>query len=61
MTPPFAEVFAAHAPAVWRTMRRLAPSEADADDLTQEVFVVVHRKLSGFEGRSKLSTWIYGI
>jgi RNA polymerase sigma-70 factor (ECF subfamily) len=42
-------------------MRRLAPSEADADDLTQEVFVVVHRKLSGFEGRSKLSTWIYGI
>lgn len=42
-------------------MRRLGLREADADDLAQEVFLVVHRKLPEFEGRSKLSTWIYGI
>ena len=29
--------------------------------MCQEVFVTVHRKLSEFEGRSKLRTWLYGI
>lgn len=58
---PFREVFAEHAPYVWRALRRLGASEADADDLCQEVFVVVHRKLPEFEGRSSLRTWLYGI
>jgi RNA polymerase sigma-70 factor (ECF subfamily) len=35
--------------------------EADAMDATQNVFVVVHRKLSGFEERSDLTTWLFGI
>lgn len=62
MKPPtFEEVFAQCAPLVWRTMRRLGPREADAEDLAQEVFVVVFRKLPEFEGRSKVSTWVYGI
>ena len=29
--------------------------------MTQEVFVVVHRKLPMFEGRSELTTWLYTI
>ncbi|MEC7523136.1 MAG: sigma-70 family RNA polymerase sigma factor [Myxococcota bacterium] len=57
----FAEIFHAHAPRVWRALRRLGVREADVEDLCQEVFVVVHRKLPTFEGRSALSTWIYGI
>ena len=59
--PPFAEIFRAHAPLVWRALRRLGVREADVEDLSQEVFVIVHRKLPTFEGRSALSTWIYGI
>ena len=59
--PPFAEVFHAHAPRVWRALRRLGVPESDVEDVCQEVFVVVHRKLPEFEGRSALSTWIYGI
>jgi RNA polymerase sigma-70 factor (ECF subfamily) len=59
--PRFDEVFTACAPLVWRTMRRLGMNEADAEDLAQEVFVVVHRKLPEFEGRSRLTTWVYGI
>lgn len=33
----------------------------DAEDITQEVFVEVHRSVHGFKAESKLSTWIYRI
>jgi RNA polymerase sigma-70 factor (ECF subfamily) len=29
--------------------------------VTQEVFVAVHRGLPGFEGRSTVKTWVFGI
>ncbi len=57
----FAEVFREHAPYVWRVLRRMGVREADTEDLCQEVFVIVHRRLPEFEGRSSLRTWIYGI
>ena len=59
--PSLAEIFRQYAPFVWRALRRLGVPESDVEDVTQEVFVVVHRKLSDFEGRSSLRTWIYGI
>lgn len=55
------EVFDEHAGYVWRTFRHLGIPEADVPDLCQEVFVVVHRKLGEFEGRSSVKTWLYGI
>ena len=45
----------------WRVLRRLGVREEDADDVLQEVFIAVHRKLPGFEGRSSVRTWLYGI
>jgi RNA polymerase sigma-70 factor (ECF subfamily) len=54
-------VFDEHARYVWRALRHLGIPEADVEDLCQEVFVVVHRKLGEFEGRSELRTWLYGI
>lgn len=57
----FAEVFREHAPYAWRVLRRLGIAERDVEDVAQEVFVVVHRNLPAFEGRSSLRTWIYGI
>jgi RNA polymerase sigma-70 factor (ECF subfamily) len=59
--PDLAALFREHAPFVWRTLRRLGLSPADADDATQEVFLVVNRKLADFEGRSSVRTWLYGI
>jgi RNA polymerase sigma-70 factor (ECF subfamily) len=57
----FEAIFRDYAPFVWRTLRRLGVADADADDVCQEVFVVVHRRLADFEGRSTVRTWIYGI
>lgn len=46
---------------VWRSARRLGVRDAHLDDVVQEVFVVVHRRLADFEGRSSLKTWLFGI
>ncbi len=59
--PGFAELFDEHAPYVLRVMRHLGVAEGDVQDQCQEVFVAVYQGLSGFEGRSSLRTWIYGI
>lgn len=59
--PSLAEVYDQHAAMVWRTLRALGVDEAAVDDAVQDVFLVVHRRLADFEGRSALSTWIYGI
>jgi RNA polymerase sigma-70 factor (ECF subfamily) len=59
--PPFRRVFDEHAAFVWRTLRQLGVAPADLEDVCQDVFVTAYRKLPGFEGRSTLRTWIYGI
>ena len=55
------EVYREHFRFVWRSLRRLGIHERDAQDATQEVFLVVHRKLGEFEGRSQMTTWLFGI
>jgi RNA polymerase sigma-70 factor (ECF subfamily) len=42
-------------------LRHLGVPAADLQDQAQEVFVAVFRGLEGFEGRSALRTWVYGI
>ena len=46
---------------VWGLARRLGADPAHLDDTVQDVFVVVIRKLAGFERRSKLTTWLHSI
>lgn len=46
---------------VVRSARRLGVQPAWIDDVAQEVFVVAARKLSSFEGRSKVRTWLFSI
>ncbi len=50
-----------HAEYVWRALRHLGVSEANVEDASQDVFVVVHRRLGDFRGDSSIKTWIYGI
>lgn len=64
LEPPllsFDRVFREHAGYVYGLLRRLGVREADADDVAQEIFLVVHRRLPAFEGRSSLKTWLCGI
>jgi RNA polymerase sigma-70 factor (ECF subfamily) len=59
--PSLRTIFDEHARYVIRALRHLGISEADVDDVAQEVFVTVHRKLPEFEGRSSIRTWLYAI
>jgi RNA polymerase sigma-70 factor (ECF subfamily) len=57
----FEEIYAAHFDFVWRSLRSLGVREAEVPDALQEVFLAVHQKLPTFEGRSKLTTWLFAI
>ncbi len=57
----FRELYEGHFMFVWRSLRRLGVAERDCSDVAQEVFVVVHRRLSTLRQDVKPSTWMYGI
>jgi RNA polymerase sigma factor (sigma-70 family) len=46
---------------VYWHIRKMVISHDDADDLTQEVFVKIHKNIRGFRQDSQLFTWIYRI
>jgi RNA polymerase sigma-70 factor (ECF subfamily) len=46
---------------VCRSVRRLGVDEGSVDDVVQQVFIVVHRRLTEFEGRSSIKTWLFSI
>jgi RNA polymerase sigma-70 factor (ECF subfamily) len=51
----------AHADFVWCSLQRLGIRPADLDDVCQEVFIVVHKRLHTFDGSSLVTTWLFGI
>jgi RNA polymerase sigma-70 factor, ECF subfamily len=57
----FAELVAIHGPQVYGALRRFGLGPDEADETAQEVFVRAWRGLPRFEGRAKLSTWLYRI
>jgi RNA polymerase sigma-70 factor (ECF subfamily) len=56
----FADIFRQHARYLWRALLGLGVRAADVDDVCQEVFLVVHRRLPEFDGRA-LRSWLYAI
>jgi RNA polymerase sigma-70 factor (ECF subfamily) len=59
--PAFAKLYDSQFPFVWRSARRLGTPPANMDDMVQEIFLVAHRRLPRFEGRSSIKTWLFGI
>lgn len=46
---------------VFAVARRLAGQHVDAEDVTQEVFIIAHRRFAEFAHQSSIKTWLYGI
>lgn len=46
---------------VIRTSKGFVHSDADAEDIAQEVFIEIYQSISSFRGDSELSTWIYRV
>lgn len=51
----------AHGDFVFRTLQRFGVRDADLEDMTQEVFMIVLRKWTAYEPDVKMTTWLYGI
>jgi RNA polymerase sigma-70 factor, ECF subfamily len=59
--PPFETIYDTYFPYIWRSVQRLGVPSSQVDDVVQEIFLVVHRRLGDFESRSTIRTWLYGI
>ncbi len=46
---------------VFNLIYRMIGAKEEAEDLAQEVFVTIFKKIDSFRGESSLSTWIYRI
>src|SRR5262245_56928203 len=57
----FQGVYAEEFAFVWRSLRALGVRPDLLDDAAQDAFLVVHRRLGEFEGRSTLRTWLFSI
>ena len=57
----FAALFNAHKAKVYSLCLRMTSNTAEAEDLTQDAFLQVFRKLATFRGDSALSTWLYRV
>jgi RNA polymerase sigma-70 factor (ECF subfamily) len=55
----FAQLYALHKKHVYSLCLRMVGSVEEAEDLTQEAFLQVHRKIDTFRGESALSTWVH--
>lgn len=46
---------------VYNVAYRVAGNPEDAQEITQDVFVIIHKKLGGFRFASALKTWLYRV
>jgi RNA polymerase sigma-70 factor, ECF subfamily len=59
--PDIVALYDRHFDFVWRSLRRLGVSPNDLEDAAQDVFIVVHQRLDGFEHRATVKSWIFAI
>ena len=55
------QIFRQYAPRIYNLARRMLGNAADAEDVTQDVFVQVLRKLPTFRGEATFPTWLYRV
>jgi RNA polymerase sigma-70 factor (ECF subfamily) len=57
----FRSIFLAEAAYVGNSLRRLGVRERDLEDVTHDVFLVIHRHLGDYDPSRPLRPWIFGI
>ena len=55
----FAELYALHKRRVYSLCLRMLGNPTEAEDLTQEAFLQLYRKIRSFRGDSAFSTWLH--
>ena len=57
----FAQLYQLFSEKVYNTALSYTQNKTDAEEITQEVFILIFRKANQFKGDSTISTWIYRI
>jgi RNA polymerase sigma-70 factor (ECF subfamily) len=57
----FQEIYHQYQRKVYATCRRMLSNQEEAEDVTQDVFLQVFRKLHTFRGEATLSTWLHRV
>jgi len=55
----FEDLYRKHYRRVYSICLRMTGNTAEAEDLTQEVFIQLHRKLGSFRGEAAFTTWLH--
>lgn len=55
----FAELFERHNRRVYSLCLRMTQNQSEAEDLAQEVFIQLFRKIGSFRGESAFTTWLH--
>lgn len=56
-----AEVHARHGEFIWKTLYRMGVRPPHLEDVYQEVFLVVHRRLDSYAGHCAITTWLFEV
>ncbi|MBI3950960.1 MAG: RNA polymerase sigma factor [Acidobacteria bacterium] len=57
----FEELYEAHWPRVYSICLKMLGNIADAEDMAQEIFIQLYRKIDTFRGESAFTTWLHRV
>jgi len=57
----FSKLVSVHSDKIYRLALKMLANTQDAEDVMQETFIKAYNNIEGFEGRSKITTWLYRI
>jgi RNA polymerase sigma-70 factor (ECF subfamily) len=57
----FVAIVARYQDPIYRLAIRMSRNESDAEEISQETFLLAHRGIASFRGESRFATWLYRI